>query len=499
MNARRALPAVLPLVVVIVCGRVNGGPDERAARETRWISDSGVRAVGFGRVTFTASDGTRLEARTYRGTAFDPLDGPIWFVMHGASRDVDRYLEVAAPVAERYGALAMVIHFPREAYPASADYPLGDRLYAELERVFDLVRESLDGRQAGYHLFGHSAGAQFTHRLLTFLPAPRVLSAVAANAGWYALPTNSDPRLHAMPYGLFGSTIQPAQLTRFFATPFTVLLGERDTTTAAEDDLVRGTPEAEAQGHNRLERGRYYFDVARAQAATLGAAFDWRLEIVPRAGHDAGRMIWSAGSLTFAPRAAPCRAMTSAAPPDLLVTEILADPPAGAAGDANADGVRDAADDEFVEIVNRGAAPACLAGWTLGDAAQRERHVFPLGPALGPGEVIVVFGGGVPTGAFAGGVIQVAADRLSLQASGDVLTLRDAQDRVVQQVSWGNCAGAPCAADHQGSLAIGGSVTRALQPGAAWTPHVTAAGGARFSPGIVSGANPVKNGRGRGR
>ena len=39
------------------------------------------------------------------------------------------------------------------------------------------------------------------------------------------------------------------------AAAFVVLVGERDTTTAEEDGMVRGTPEAEAQGATRLERG----------------------------------------------------------------------------------------------------------------------------------------------------------------------------------------------------------------------------------------------------
>jgi hypothetical protein len=456
-------------LLLVTLGRVfpdrcaGAGLDQSPSRDSRWISDSDLRTSGFGRVTFEARDGNRLDALIYRSGAFDPAHGPIWFVMHGASRDAGRYIRAAAPVAERYDALAIVIHFSEAAYPTSADYTLGvttsrgwrapaDMLYAEVERAFDLVRGSLGGQQTGYHLFGHSAGAQFTHRLLTFLPAPRVRSAVAANAGWYTLPTDDDPRRHAMPYGLRGGPVEPRQLTRFFGTRFTVLLGEADTATAASDDLLRGTPEAEAQGRNRLERGRHYFAMGRAQAAALGAPFQWRLEVAPRVGHDAARMIASAGFLSFVPDAVPCTTAADHAP-GVVITEILADPPAGDAGDANHDGVRHPQDDEFVELVNRGTAPVCLAGWALGDAANSERHVFPHGPALEPGEILVVFGGGVPTGTFAGAAVQTAAEGLSLQAAGDVVTLRDARDVVVHQVSWGDCAGARCGQEHWAAIA----------------------------------------------
>lgn len=444
--SRMRTRAALLLVALPVLGC--GGPATSAAQAGRWIGDDGLHASGFGKIAFVTHEGTRLEALVYRSSAFDPAHGPIWFVMHGASRDVDRYIRTAAPVAERHQALAIALHFSKTVYRTSADYTLERANYAEVEHAFDLVRASLDGRQPGYHLFGHSAGAQFTHRLLTFLSAPRVLSAVAANAGWYTLPANTDPRQQA-PYGLGGTGVEPRALARFFATRLTVLLGEHDTLTSDADELLRGTPQAEAQGSNRLERGRNYFAVAQSEAAKQDAPFAWRLAVVPRARHDAAQLIWSAGFFTFGSAAEPCTASPASAARDLLVSEILADPPRGSAGDANRDGVRDPADDEFVEIVNRGATPLCLAGWSLGDAANPSRHTFPLGTPLAPGEVLIVFGGGVPTGSFGGATVQTAPDGLSLQVTGDVLSIRDADGVVVRQVSWGDCAGATCATDHR--------------------------------------------------
>jgi len=473
--------------------QASAGCADRAAGQG-WIDGSALFSTGFGQVSFVARDGNLLTARIYRSTGFDPAHSAVWFVMHGAGRDVDRYIRAAAPVAERYGALAIAIHFTKQAYPTGADYTLGmggpggwrapeNMLYAEIEHAFDLVLGSLGGQQTGYYLFGHSAGAQFVHRLLTFLPKPRALGAVAANAGWYTLPTTDDLRVHTMPYGLINGPVDAKALVAFFNTPFVVLLGSNDTTAAADDDLVRGTPEATAQGANRLERGRHYFAVAKAQATKLHATFAWRLEVAPGVGHDAAQVMASAGFLMFGNGAEPCVA-TTARDTSLIITEILADPPVGSAGDANRDGVRDPADDEFVEIVNRGPDPVCLAGWTLGDARSPVRHVFPLGPALAPGQFLIVFGGGVPTGPFGGAQVQWSAGGLGLQNDGDVLTLRAADGRIVQQVSWGNCAGAQCGNDHwPGPLGFGRSLTRGRDPGAQWAPHSEFAG-ARYSPGV---------------
>ena len=464
--ARARLPAFTLLCAALAWKALADDPHPAV-----WLDDSSLLTGGFGRVRFEARDGNELTALVYRARSFDAKTGPIWFVMHGASRETERYIEAAAPAAERYGALALAIDFAADLYPRQSDYTLGvttrgsadakafaegrwrqpdDYVYSELEHVFAAARLALGGRQPGYYLFGHSAGAQFTHRLLTFLPEAHVLGAVAANAGWYTLPVSGAGERYAMPYGLRGSPLEREPPRKLFAASLSILLGERDTATAATDDLVRGTPEALAQGATRLERGRFYYAAAREQAQAAGAPFRWRLAIAPRAAHDAAQVVDSAAFLLFEPSEAPCVASSADDARAIAITEILADPPNGAAGDANGDGVRDPSDDEFVELVNRGTTPVCLAGFALGDAVKPERHVVPLGRALAPGAALVVFGGGVPTGAFAGARVETAAfsGSLNLTNAGDVLTLRDANDRIVTQRSWGDCAARACAGEH---------------------------------------------------
>ena len=61
----------------------------------------------------------------------------------------------------------------------------------------------------------------------------------------------------------------------------------------------------------------------------------------------------------------------------LFVSEVLADPPEGQAGDANRDGQYDPHKDEFIELYNAGPIPISLAGWRLGDAGSL-RRLLPL-------------------------------------------------------------------------------------------------------------------------
>ncbi|MBZ0266534.1 lamin tail domain-containing protein [bacterium] len=105
----------------------------------------------------------------------------------------------------------------------------------------------------------------------------------------------------------------------------------------------------------------------------------------------------------------------------IVLNEILADPPPDPEGDANGDGVRGTSDDEFVELYNTGADPVNLEGWTLHDATGM-RHEFGTGTVMDPGEFLVVFGGGTPTGILS--PVQVASTGgLSLNNTADQVRL----------------------------------------------------------------------------
>jgi hypothetical protein len=88
----------------------------------------------------------------------------------------------------------------------------------------------------GYILWGHSAGAQFVHRLLAVKSndremssgTPHLLRAVAANAGSYMMPSFQEK----FPFGFGGlSSIGVTSITPFIQVPLLVLLGQDDTDT----------------------------------------------------------------------------------------------------------------------------------------------------------------------------------------------------------------------------------------------------------------------------
>jgi hypothetical protein len=260
----------------------------------------------MGDVTFDFADwsGPPIPVRLFVPDAVD-AETPIVIVMHGASRDAERYYENWRSEAAVHDFVVIVPYFSREHFPKSAHYNLGHVFepgtgeqrppgawtFAAIEPLFDAVVEMLDGRQTHYTLFGHSAGSQFLHRFLYYVPGARVKRAIAANAGWYTMPDFGI----RYPYGLAESGVTEEVLAGYFARDLVVLLGDADT--LREDDDLRKTPEAELQGAHRFDRGRTFYRVARARAEALGVDFNWRLQEVQGAGHSNAEMTPAAALL----------------------------------------------------------------------------------------------------------------------------------------------------------------------------------------------------------
>jgi poly(3-hydroxybutyrate) depolymerase len=257
-------------------------------------------------VAGAAPDGTVMTVWTYRRKAYQPSDR-IVFVMHGLKRNADTYRDNWIELAERYHLLIAAPDFSDEQFPGVASYNLGGMVdrdrrpqpperwaWQSIEKIFDGVRAASGSKRKTYTLFGHSAGAQFVHRFILFSPRARIDAAIAANAGWYTLPIRAE----RFPYGLKGIAVGEQQLKQAFARPLTVLLGAWDNNPDAPH--LRRTKAALRQGAGRLDRGQNFVRVAGQEADRLGTAFGWRLQIVPRTGHDGAGMSEAAAALLFA-------------------------------------------------------------------------------------------------------------------------------------------------------------------------------------------------------
>lgn len=287
-RVHRQLLCTLVLLVGSVCQGV-------------WAQDGLGEALPVGTGQFTFVDQGGDPNKPIRVFYIKPKrvtpNTPVWFVMHGVNRNAQDYRDNWIELNRRYRAMILVPEFSSEDYPGSRAYNLGNMFdeqgqpvdrslwsYTVIDRLFDHVVQREGLRSQGYGIFGHSAGAQFVHRLVLFVPDAKVRLAISANAGWYTMP---DPDV-SYPYGLADAQSTEAGLQAALGSPLVVLLGKEDND--PNHKHLRKTPEAESQGPHRLARGRSFFSQASARAQALDVPLAWRCIEVPRVGHSNTRM-----------------------------------------------------------------------------------------------------------------------------------------------------------------------------------------------------------------
>lgn len=266
-----------------------------------------------GRFVFSGWDGPPLPVWYQRPKTVTPATRVV-IVMHGVNRDADRYRDEWSGLALSCDFIVIVPEFGNADFPGSAGYNTGffadadgtlrpRRLwsFAAIEPLFDEVRRRMGTDAERYTLYGHSAGAQFVHRYVMFMPEARIERAITANAGWYTMPDPATP----FPYGTKDAPITQEGLARALGKPLTVLLGTADTDTADPD--LRRTAEANRQGPHRLARGQQFYAEGRDFAKRLETPFGWKLEFVPGVGHTNALMAKAAAKLIGSERPSDAR------------------------------------------------------------------------------------------------------------------------------------------------------------------------------------------------
>lgn len=250
-------------------------------------------------------------------------DTPVWIIAHGMGRNADDYRDYFVNAAKEQMALVIAPQFKDSDWDGSTGYNLGnistsqsnpnpipeqDWSFSKIEPLFDYVVNTLEPeiQTEKYDMFGHSAGAQFVHRFLAWTPDNRVNVAVSANAGWYTVPQTDDigykyewpystaetPDFNASTPGYDPFPVD--NVDSYLGSNMVVLLGNEDTKRTSN---LRQTPEADAQGKNRFERGQYFFSEGQSEAAARGVDFNWDLQIVENVGHEGDKMAVAAAEI----------------------------------------------------------------------------------------------------------------------------------------------------------------------------------------------------------
>lgn len=274
---------------------------------------------------FLVEGGTGHKEKTIRiyyhkPKSFTP-DSPILLVIPGSGRDADEYIDSWTEASEKYGVLILSPQYTEEDYDYGG-YHLGGLLYDlnvkssvtyqensnlvhldedkfsykinsgaeewifnDFDRIFILVVNALKSAQTSYDIFGHSAGGQILHRLALFHPHSKANQILASNSGSYTLPDYSLK----IPFGLKGTPIREHDLKSSFKTKLVLFLGELDNENETGGLLLR-SPTTDQQGLHRLERGKFFYRMAKQKAGEMQTSFNWKLEVVPDTGHDFRKM-----------------------------------------------------------------------------------------------------------------------------------------------------------------------------------------------------------------
>lgn len=223
----------------------------------------------------------------------DIMNADFIVIMHGVNRNSLDYIQAWKDFCVNNNYVGIAPTFSDEDWPSSISYNLGNMFinssgtglikpdsiwsFTQISKIHEELAEGLGLINPNYDIWGHSAGAQFVHRLMTFKPDYKIRYAISANAGWYTLP---DLDIE-YPYGLKNDnfSFEETFLEDLVLNKLIIMRGEEDT---IRDSNLRTSPEADAQGLNRFERAFTYYNYAN-QIASINK---WELIDVPNVGHD---------------------------------------------------------------------------------------------------------------------------------------------------------------------------------------------------------------------
>ena len=229
---------------------------------------------------------------------------PILMSFHGGSRNANDYRDYWISLADDSNFMVFAPEFGSLDFSSGDMYNLanifddGDNptietlnqkeewTFSIIDPLFEYIKNEVSGNQESYNGWGHSAGSQFLHRFILFMPDSKLNVAVCSNAGWYTVPESGID----FPYGLNKSELSSSTLKLAFSKNLYVHLADLDTNPNASSLRHNETVDNQ-QGLNRRARGRYFYKASKAIANQKEIDYNWiKTEEVLNVGHSAKEM-----------------------------------------------------------------------------------------------------------------------------------------------------------------------------------------------------------------
>jgi pimeloyl-ACP methyl ester carboxylesterase len=217
-------------------------------------------------------------------------DTKVLFVIHGNSRNAEDYLSAWIPHIKNKNVIVAAPQFNKanfsnffllEMAESSGNVNKDKSKYINnsISLFFNYIKSKFSLNIETYSMFGHSAGAQFTHRYMLLSKDKRISNAVVANAGWYTFISNAD-----FPYGIKSSPIiiSDEHLRWFMSNKVNLLIGSEDIGSKS----LNSSKGAKLQGITRVDRANSYFNSLITKAEDSNYALRWNYRVLDNVDHD---------------------------------------------------------------------------------------------------------------------------------------------------------------------------------------------------------------------
>ena len=221
-------------------------------------------------------------------------DTKVLFIIHGASRDVNKYLEAWIDDAENKNIILVAPHFTKDSFKyystlglASSSGKMMDdsktNLSNSIALFFNIFKSKYSLSTDKYLIFGFSGGSQFVHRYMMYGKDTRIEKAVLGSAGWYTF-LNNEP----FPFGIKNMPLDKKRIDWFLSREVLFILGKSDND--PNHPTLNSNKKAIEQGEHRYERGRNYFNSLTHYAEQSKTPFRWRYKSVEGLDHNTEEM-----------------------------------------------------------------------------------------------------------------------------------------------------------------------------------------------------------------
>ena len=211
------------------------------------------------------------------------------FIIHGNSRDVERYINLWLEPSKDKNVILVAPHFTRSNYSNFGTLQIArssgkilknqsNNLKNSLSLFFTYFKNKYNLQTSTYSIFGFSAGSQFAHRYLLFSDDIQVDRVVLGSAGWYTF-FNNEP----YPYGMRNMPIERERYEWYLSREVLFILGAKDNDPNHES--LNNSKGAKQQGSNRFERGQNYFKNLVIFSEENKIAFRWRYKVIEDLDH----------------------------------------------------------------------------------------------------------------------------------------------------------------------------------------------------------------------